>query len=51
MIIHLQRIIFDIDVMENIKLNSRLEFPTELDVEPYTVEGLAWREATKSSKT
>ena len=32
------------DLMENSKVNSRLEFPVELDVEPYTSEGIAWRE-------
>ena len=44
LIIHLQRIIFDLDILQNTKLNSKLEFPMDLDLEPYTLEGLEWRE-------
>jgi len=50
MIIYLQRIIFDMDTLMNQKVNSRLEFPFELDFEPYTKEGLEWRERAKNKK-
>ena len=40
LIVHLQRIIFNFDTMMNEKINSKLEFPNELDLEPYTVEYL-----------
>lgn len=32
------------ELMENCKVNTRLKFPMELDLEPYTSEGLTWRE-------
>ncbi len=44
LIIHLQRIIYNYDTQMNEKINSRLEFPKELCVEPYTVEGVEARE-------
>jgi len=44
LIIHLQRIVFNYDTFMNEKVNSRLEFPQKLSLEPYTKEGLAWRE-------
>ena len=47
MIVHLQRIIFDWEAMVNMKVNSRLEFPHELNIEPYTQDGLEWREKLK----
>ena len=40
LIIHLQRLIFNYDTMMNEKVNSRLEFPKEFSIEPYTLEGL-----------
>ena len=48
MIVHLQRIIFDWEAMVNMKVNSRLEFPHELNIEPYTQDGLEWREKQKA---
>ncbi|EGR27434.1 hypothetical protein IMG5_196170 [Ichthyophthirius multifiliis] len=36
LIVHLQRIIFDIETVQNIKVNSRLEFPEQLDLKSYT---------------
>ena len=39
LIIHLQRIIFNFDTYANEKINSRLEFPLELNIFPYTKEG------------
>jgi len=44
LVIQLKRFEFDLRKMSNVKLNDRLEFPVELDMEPYTVEGLARRE-------
>jgi ubiquitin carboxyl-terminal hydrolase 34 len=38
MIIHLQRICFNYEKFENEKINSRLEFPLELNVYNYTVD-------------
>jgi 2-oxo-4-hydroxy-4-carboxy--5-ureidoimidazoline (OHCU) decarboxylase len=35
LIIHLQRIIFDMDTFMNKKLNSRIEFPNVLNMRPY----------------
>ncbi len=40
LIIHLQRIIFNYDTCTNEKINSRLDFPKEFSIEPYTVEGI-----------
>ena len=47
LIVHLKRIVFDLDTLMNQKINSRLEFPFEMDMEPFTAEGLAWREKSK----
>lgn len=44
MIVHLQRMYFNLDTLQNEKLNSRLEFPQLLNLEPYTREGLQLRE-------
>ena len=44
LIIHLQRIIYNFDFQMNEKINSRLEFPKEINMEPYTIEGLEARE-------
>lgn len=38
LIVHLNRITFDIDQMRNIKINDRLEFPNVLNVKKYMVE-------------
>lgn len=38
MIVHLNRITFDIEQMRNIKINDRLEFPNQLNVKKYMVE-------------
>lgn len=34
-IVHLQRIVFNMDTLINEKINSRFEFPMELDLAPY----------------
>ena len=36
LIVHLQRIIFDVMVLENLKINSWYEFPQKLDLKNYT---------------
>ena len=36
LIVHLQRIIYNFDTYANEKINSRLEFPHVLNLEPYT---------------
>eukprot|EP00743_Colponemidia_sp_Colp-15_P012256 GILK01013886.1.p1 GENE.GILK01013886.1~~GILK01013886.1.p1 ORF type:complete len:1111 (+),score=235.56 GILK01013886.1:584-3916(+) len=45
LIIHLKRFEFDFDRMRKVKVNDSCEFPMRLDIEPYTKEGLAKREA------
>lgn len=37
--LHLKRFEFDYETMQQIKINDRLEFPEELDMRPYTLEG------------
>ncbi len=49
LIIHLQRLIYNFDTQTNEKVNSRLEFPREFSIEPYTVEGLEARESSAKS--
>jgi len=36
LIVHLQRIIFNFDTFRNDKINSLFEFPTHLDLKPYS---------------
>ncbi|GMF13335.1 unnamed protein product [Phytophthora lilii] len=40
LVCHLKRFEFDYDTMEKVKINDYLEFPTELDMFPYTSEAL-----------
>ena len=35
---------FDLNTFQNVKINSKLEFPHDLDLEAYTDEGLEWRQ-------
>lgn len=44
LVLHLKRFEFDYERMRNLKINDRCEFPLELDMEPYTVEGTYRRE-------
>ncbi|CAM9795019.1 unnamed protein product, partial [Ectocarpus fasciculatus] len=44
LIIHLKRFEFDLTTMERKKLNDKLSFPFELDMFPYTEEGVIARE-------
>ncbi|GMF57601.1 unnamed protein product [Phytophthora fragariaefolia] len=41
LVCHLKRFEFDYDTMEKVKINDYLEFPSELDMFPYTSEALA----------
>ncbi len=41
LIVHLQRILFDYDSLQNNKINSRLEFPYNLNMKSYTTEVLS----------
>jgi ubiquitin C-terminal hydrolase len=49
LIIHLKRFEFDFDTMRKVKVNQHFEFPHELDVEPYTREGIARREREQNT--
>ena len=43
----MRRFEFDYDSMRKLKVNDRCEFPMELDMEPYTQEGIEARAAMK----
>jgi len=47
LIMHLQRFTFDLERLQNVKVNTKFEFPHELNLEPYTQEGVEWREKSK----
>ncbi|KAG1695480.1 hypothetical protein DVH05_019636 [Phytophthora capsici] len=49
LIIHLKRFEFDFEKMQQIKLHDRFEFPTELDMYPYTKEGQQEKRKRSSS--
>lgn len=38
LILHLNRIIFDMDKFKNVKLNDKCEFPTTLDMQEFMLE-------------
>ena len=40
LLLHLRRFDFDYETMQRLKLRDHFAFPMELDLEPYTVEGL-----------
>ncbi len=44
LIVHLQRIIFNFDTFRNDKINSLFEFPTHLDLKPYSFYDVMRRE-------
>ena len=44
LIVHLQRIVFNFDTFQNDKLNSFFEFPTVLDLKPYSYYDVMARE-------
>lgn len=45
LVVHLKRFEFDLETLHRTKLNSFLSFPHDLNVEPYTKEGLSRRDA------
>jgi ubiquitin C-terminal hydrolase len=47
LIFQLKRFEFDYDKMRHVKLNDRCEFPLDIDMEPYTEEGMERREQRK----
>jgi ubiquitin C-terminal hydrolase len=49
LIIHLQRIIYNFDTYANEKINSRLEFPHVLNLEPYTRDSVLKQQAGESA--
>ncbi|KAG0316912.1 hypothetical protein BGZ99_006614 [Dissophora globulifera] len=44
LVLHLKRFDYDMDTMRRIKINDRFEFPTRLDMEPYTLDYLSRKE-------
>ena len=44
LILHLKRFEFDLTTMRKNKINDRLSFPMELDMKPYTKEGIVLQE-------
>jgi len=36
LVVHLQRIVYDLDLFINVKINSKLEFPMHLNMRPYS---------------
>mmetsp|Transcript_14025 Transcript_14025/g.14051 ORF Transcript_14025/g.14051 Transcript_14025/m.14051 type:complete len:1540 (-) Transcript_14025:424-5043(-) len=51
LVVALRRFEFDFDTMNRLKLNDYYEFPHELDMEPYTQEGLERIEKEKEKQT
>lgn len=50
LIVHLQRIVFNFDTFANEKINTRLEFPHDLNLFQYTKEGLKALEEKAAQK-
>ena len=50
LILHLQRIVFNFDTFVNDKLNSFMEFPTVLDLKPYTFHEVMGKEGRLKSQ-
>lgn len=48
LIVHLQRIVFNFDTFSNEKINTRLEFPSQVDLFPYTKKGIEDPEAVST---
>ncbi|CAM9156153.1 unnamed protein product, partial [Discosporangium mesarthrocarpum] len=48
LMVHLNRFQINLDTFQTEKVNTRFEFDTWLDLEPFTKEGLAWREAIEA---
>jgi len=50
LILHLQRIVFNFDTFVNDKLNSFMEFPTVLDLKPYSFHDVMGKEGRLKSQ-
>jgi len=50
LILHLQRIVFNFDTFQNDKLNSYMEFPTVLDLKPYSFHHVMGKEGRLKSQ-
>jgi len=44
LIVHLQKIMFSFDTMQNDKINTRFEFPTILDLKEYSYKNVMTKE-------
>ncbi|KAF9939593.1 hypothetical protein BGZ65_010060 [Modicella reniformis] len=51
LILHLKRFDYDMDTMRRIKINDRFEFPTRLDMEPYTLDYLTRKEQAQEGNS
>jgi ubiquitin C-terminal hydrolase len=51
LIIHLKRFEFDLSTMERRKINDKLAFPFDLDMFPYTEEGILRREKQQRARS
>jgi len=51
LIVHLQRIIFNFDTFRNDKINSYFEFPTHLDLKPYSFYEVMNKEGRLKKRT
>lgn len=49
LIMHLKRFEFDFEVLKRMKVNEYFEFPTKLNMAPWTKEGLAKKEALEEA--
>ena len=51
LLVHLKRFEFDYETMQRLKIKSRFEFPMELDMSPFTVEGIERDASAESDPT
>lgn len=51
LIVHLQRLYFDMDTFQNQKLNSRVEFPNVLNVKPFMINEVLKQEKDLMKKS
>lgn len=51
LIVHLQRLYFDFDLLQNQKLNSRIEFPNVLNLKPYMLNEVLKQEKDLMKQT
>ncbi|CAM9951919.1 unnamed protein product, partial [Sphacelaria rigidula] len=49
LVMHLTRFQMNLDTFQTEKVNTRFVFPKSLDLEPFTKEGLAWRERVEAA--